>query len=122
MRLTATLTLLSALFATLVACGSGPVFNGISTVKVRHIGMSAGLSETKLDAKKQAELINCLYNTTEVEEADTLRELLQTTYLLEISDGQGDRSFELYTQQNLKGNKGKYYVNTCVYPLIRDAR
>jgi hypothetical protein len=121
MRVTATLLVLSALLGSLSACGfqAGPVFRNIQNVKIRHIGPS-GLTDTELDALKQKEMIKCLYQTTEVEEEETLRDLLQTTFLLVISDAAGDRNFELYTQQNLKGNKGKYYVNRCVHPIIRD--
>lgn len=106
--------------AVLTACASGPVFNNIQQVKVRHIG-TGGLVEKSLDANEEKALKKCLYNTREINEAQALRDLLQTTYLLEISDSKGDRSFELYTMQNLKGNKGKYYNNRCVYAIIANS-
>ncbi len=67
-------------------------------------------------------MVKCLKTTTEISEGQTMRELLTTTYLLEISDNRGDRSFELYTRHNMKGNKGKYYVNKCAYDLIQEAK
>ena len=38
--------------------------------------------------------------------------------LLEIKDNRGIRNFELYTDVNLKGNKGKYYENRCILKII----
>lgn len=125
MRATASLVAVAGLIVgtlALTGCMSGPVFNGITKVQVRHIGSSEGLTETEFDAKTQKKLIECLANgTREVTEVETARELLQTTYLLVITDRAGDRNFELYTARNLKGNKGKYYANTCIFPIIRDA-
>ena len=124
MRATASLFAVAGLMVGtlgLTACASGPVFSGITKVQVRHIGSSEGLTETEFDAKSQKKLIDCLYDTREVTEPETARELLQTTYLLVITDKAGDRNFELYTARNLKGNKGKYYANTCVLPIVRDA-
>lgn len=122
MRAIATLSVLFVALGALTACQSGPVFRGITKVKVQHIGSTQGLTTTPLDSVREKDLIKCLYQTREVTEDQTLRDLLQTTYLLVISDAQGDRNFELYTAQNLKGNKGKYYVNSCVHPLIRDIK
>jgi predicted ATPase len=103
------------------ACTSKATFQGISSVKVRHIG-EGGLKDKVFKEAAMEELIACLYTTTEVTEEETKRELLQTTYLIEISDNLGDRSFELYTDENIKGNKGKYYVNTCIHELIKAAK
>ena len=119
-RSLAILTLAAGGLAGLMACDSGPTFNGIQQVKVRHIG-TGGLVEKTLTQDEEKRLKKCLYNTREISESQALRDLLQTTYLLEISDSKGDRSFELYTMENLKGNKGKYYNNRCVYAIIANA-
>ena len=114
-ELIALVGLTGALFV-LPACQDGAVFDRISSVRVRHIGPK-GLMNKKLSEDKQRQLVNCLYTSKEIQE-DKDQPLLQTTYLLEINDHFGDRSFELYTRQNLKGNRGRYYLNTCVYPII----
>lgn len=121
MRVLSTISLLAAGLAVLTACGEPPPFAGITSVKVRHIGES-GLKETVFEGKKQQAIQACLYSSVEVPEEATLRDLLQTTYLIEVSDSNGDRSFELYTQKNLKGNKGRYYVNDCIYKMIMDEK
>ncbi|MEZ4321285.1 MAG: hypothetical protein R3F61_27665 [Myxococcota bacterium] len=121
MRTLAAFASLTLVMGALTACESGPVFNRVTSVKVRHIGTS-GLTETYLAPQQEKQMIKCLNETREIQENQALRDLLQTTYLLEIDDARGDRSFELYTTQNLKGNKGKYYVNRCVYRLIMDAQ
>lgn len=121
MRVLTTISLLAGALVALTACADNAPFQGISAVKVRHHG-AAGLNEKALDDRAQKALIECLYRSVEVTEEQTLRDLLQTTYLIEVSDAHGDRSFELYTRQNLKGNKGKYYVNDCVYGIVHKSR
>src|SRR5690606_21735674 len=109
---TATLGLL------LMACNSGPTFSGIQSVKVTRVG-GDGLQTIELDATHMRRAIDCLYSTQEVNSSDadgTM--LLQDVYLLEVQDAAGIRSFELYTSRHLKGNKGKYYRNSCVYDVI----
>jgi len=121
MRSLALIATVTLALGTLAACATGPIFKNITSVKIRHIG-SDGLTETFLEERQQRAVIKCLNNTAEITESKALRDLLQTTYLVEIVDKTGDRSFELYTRQNLKGNKGKYYVNRCLYKLIVDAQ
>ncbi len=120
MRAPMMLFLLAGSLLTLGACAKEGPFNKIRSVKVRHIG-SNGLQDKVFTDEEMRQLVQCLYTSREVEEAQTLRELLQTTYLIEVSDALGDRSFELYTAENLKGNKGKYYVNTCIHKIIEKA-
>lgn len=121
MRIVVTLTALAIGLSSLTACGGGPVFARINEVKVRHIGPS-GLTETTLEQAEHQAMVKCLKQTKEIDEGQAKRDLLQTTYLLEISDNRGDRSFELYTRHNMKGNKGKYYVNKCAYDIIQEAK
>ena len=121
MRVLTSISLLAGTLLVASACAPAGPFQGISAVKVRHITES-GLKDKVFKEAEQQNLIGYLYQSTEVPEEQTLRELLQTTYLIEVSDAVGDRSFELYTTQNLKGNKGKYYVNTCIHDIIRSAK
>lgn len=121
MRVLSPIILLAGVLITSSACSNGAPFNKISSVKVRHIG-AGGLKDKVFEGKTAESLVKCLYKTTETVEENTKQELLQTTYLIEISDNLGDRSFELYTMENLKGNKGKYYVNRCLYGLIQAAK
>ena len=58
-------------------------------------------------------------NTSSQIDEDEGKELLQSTYLIQVKDSAGERSFELYTASNLKGNKGKYYSNDCIYALVQ---
>lgn len=103
----------------LTACTSGPTFSNIQSVKVTRVG-SGGLQTIELDATHMRRAIDCLYATQEVRaDASDGTMLLQDVYLLEIQDAAGIRSFELYTARHLKGNKGKYYANNCLYDLIR---
>lgn len=121
MRVLIPLFAASGLLLGATACSNAAPFNGISSVTVRHIG-EGGLKNKEFTAAEMQQLVGCLYTTVEIEEAMTKQELLQTTYLIEISDGLGDRSFELYTDENMKGNKGKYYVNRCMHDLIKAAK
>jgi hypothetical protein len=104
----------------LTACVSPPVFNGIEEVIV-HKQTAAGTHKEKLEGEKFQKASNCLYSTTEVTAADSKQELLQEILILQVKDRLGDRMFELYTDENLKGNKGQYFRNSCVYKIIRGA-
>lgn len=110
--------LVYALPLLLAACGqSGPVFSGISAVKVRHMS-TGGLSSTDLTGADLKAAVQCLGGTTEIAANDADELLLTTTYLLVIRDRMGDRNFELYTENNLKGNKNKYYANPCIHKIV----
>lgn len=121
MRALSSILVLSGALVALTACAPSGPFDGIRSVQVRHIG-SGGLQDKKFPPNEMQKLVNCLYQTVEVAEEQTDRELLQTTFLVVVSDKLGDRSFELYTERNLKGNKGKYYTNTCIHSLIKAAK
>lgn len=111
------LLLALALFA---GCQSGPTFSGVQSVKVQRVG-GDGLHGVELGATAQRRAHDCLYTTTEVtEEAVGNELLLQDVYLIEIRDNAGIRSFELYTARHMKGNKGKYYLNDCIYKIIQN--
>ena len=101
----------------LVGCGSDQVFTSINSVKVQRIGPN-GLEEKFFEGQDAVKLKNCLYKSAEIPE-DEGKELLQATFLIQVKDNAGERSFELYTASNLKGNKGKYYSNDCIYALVQ---
>lgn len=112
-------TVLLTLGLLLTGCQQGPTFLNIESVKVQRVG-SDGLHGVELSITEQRKLVECLYGTREVNPANAEDEiLLQDVYLVEIKDKAGIRSFELYTANHLKGNKGKYYRNGCLYPLIK---
>lgn len=118
MRALIVTSLLASGLTLTVGCKSDVTFQGIENVKVRHIGPN-GLTEKEFTDREKEELKKCLYTSRQVQEKETLRELLPTTYLIEVSDNLGDRSFELYTAKNLTGNKGQYFVNDCIHGLIQ---
>ena len=118
MRTVVSLSVLTLAFTGLFGCDSGAPFNSINSVSVRHIG-PAGLVDKKLTEEQVAAVTDCLYTSKEVPEAETRRDLLSTTYLIQVADSAGDRSFELYTKDNIKGNKGKYYYNACIFELVK---
>lgn len=108
---------LLAVFTVQFGCGNDEVFNGINSVKVQQIGPN-GLEQKFFEGPEEVKLKNCLNTSSEIDE-DEGKELLQSTYLIQVKDSSGERSFELYTASNLKGNKGKYYKNDCIYALVR---
>jgi len=103
---------------TVSGCTSAPVFNGIAEVIV-HKQTAAGTHKEKLEGDRLARARSCLYSTVEVRAAESKQELLQEILILQVKDRVGDRMFELFTAENLKGNKGQYFKNTCIYKIIR---
>ncbi len=116
------MTALPLFFVTfLAACApAGPTFVNVEEITIQQISPD-GLKKSKIEGKKQLrEAANCLYTTVKVNEAHSqTRNLLQTTFLIDIKDARGIRSFELFTDQHLKGNKGNYYHNNCIYRIIQ---
>ncbi len=110
------------LVAFLAGCtGGGPAFKDVTKVSVRHIA-SRGLTERDFSARELDSVSKCLYQTETIDASEAQQELLPTTYLVEVTDKGGMRSFELYTKTNLKGNKGQYYRNNCIHGLITAKR
>jgi hypothetical protein len=63
---------------------------------------------------------NCLNTTVSASATDAPEEeLLGSIFILEVKDRLGDRMFELYSARHMKGNKGKYYRNDCIYELLQ---
>ncbi len=95
--------------------GDAAVFSSVNEISVRHISAS-GLTQTTLTGSDRSEAIRCLYTTSEVA-SDQGRELLQSTYLIEVSDSHGDRSFELYTAA-MSGTRGLRKVDRELIALV----
>lgn len=105
----------------LTACASsGPLFVNVETITIQQISPD-GLTKRDINhGKALKETSDCLYSSVQVtEEHSRGRRLLQTTFLIDVKDAYGIRSFELFTDQHLKGNKGNYYHNACLYKLIQ---
>ena len=65
-------------------------------------------------------MIRCLENNTRrLEKADLEKELLPSTYLIELHNGSGRNSIELISRNNLADNRG-YYFNDCIHALIEN--
>ena len=113
---------MSALFVAvtmLLGCAEAPVYKNITGVTV-HTQTASGTSRKALEGKQLQDAIDCLYKTTNIEEGQASEELLGSIYILEVRDAFGDRMFELYTDRNLKGNKGRYYENRCIYGVLEE--
>ncbi len=101
-----------------VGCGTaqGPLFTDISNVNITKVS-SAGTALRSLNGGEVGPFAGCLGATSEIAAEQAEQELLVSTYLVEVTDASGKRSFELYTAHTMKGS-GKYYSNPCVYEQI----
>lgn len=111
---------MSAMFVALTllfGCTEAPVYKGITGVTI-HTQTAAGTARKPLDGKRLKQAVACLYNTQNIQEGEASEDLLGSIYILEVRDDFGDRMFELFTNENLKGNKGRYYRNTCIYGVL----
>lgn len=111
--------LLVAFFA---GCTKPPVYSGITSVVVHH-QTTQGTAKQQLRGEDLERAVACLERTTEVsfDSEQSAEEPLQAIILLQVVDRNGDRMFELLTGSVFKGNKGKYYRNDCILPLVRQA-
>lgn len=102
-----------------VACGgeSGPLFSSITNVNITKVS-SAGTALHTLSSSEVGPFAGCLDATSEIAPDQAEDQLLVSTYLIEVTDGNGKHSFELYTAHTLKGNHGKYYTNPCLHDQI----
>lgn len=105
--------------SSLVGCEKPPIYNEISKVIVHSQTGASGTQKTELRGEKFDQAVQCLYRTQEITAEDAKQELLQAIVVLQVVDRIGDRMFELYTTENFKGNKGKYYKNDCIYHVIQ---
>ena len=110
--------LLVATLASMVGCTTSPVYNTISGVTV-HSQTPGGTSKDELTGDRLEQARECLYKTEEIQNSESKQDLLQEILLVQVKDRYGDRMFEFYTDENFKGNKGKYYRSTCMYKVIK---
>lgn len=103
---------------TLAGCSSPPVFNTIATVTVRT-QTPGGLETRTLEGAQLDSARTCLAQTEEISFEEAKTELIQEILVLQVKDRLGDRMFEFFTDENFKGNKGKYYRNRCLYRIIK---
>lgn len=101
-----------------LGCEKPPIYNGITSVLV-HNQTARGVTKTELTGDKLAKATRCLYRTEEITPEVASEDFLSTIILLQVRDKLGDRMFELYTSENLKGDKG-FYKNNCIYSIIND--
>jgi hypothetical protein len=111
-------TLVLAILTALTGCSKPPVYNGIASITV-HTQDARGTSQVELTGEKLDKARKCLMRTEEITQDEGSSELLQSIIMIQVKDRIGDRMFELYTNENFKGNKGKYYRNPCIYTIIR---
>lgn len=104
--------------AGLWGCTTPPVFNGIGEVVIHTQGAN-GVKKDSLELDKLERASQCLYSTVEIDKSQAKKEVLQELLMVEVKDRLGDRMFEFYTDENFKGNRGKYYRNTCLYRIIK---
>ena len=99
-----------------------PLFAGITSVTIRY-NTEEGLQSIPVDDVMLQRFRNCL-NAAKRLPADDERQLLQQTYLVQVSDASDKRTrtFELYTDKTFKGNKGKYYSTECLLDSINEAK
>jgi len=112
---------LATVLMLLSGCGETVTYRGISGIIIHH-QTAGGTSKKELSGEKLQEAADCLYTTRTISQDESSKELLGTIYLIEVRDRFGDRMFEMYTDRNFKGNKGKYYENRCIYKIIRGLR
>lgn len=110
--------LLVAALASLIGCTASPVYNTIAGVIV-HSQTPGGTSKDELSGDRLEKARACLYQTEEIQNSESKSDLLQEILLIQVKDRYGDRMFEFYTDENFKGNKGKYYRNKCMYKVIK---
>ncbi|HHO51377.1 MAG TPA: hypothetical protein ENK18_10995 [Deltaproteobacteria bacterium] len=99
-------------------CEKPPIYNGITSVLV-HNQTARGVTKTEMTGDKLAQATSCLYKTQEILPEEATDDFLSTIILLQVRDRLGDRMFELYTTENLKGDKG-FYKNPCIYRIIHE--
>lgn len=103
------------------ACGfSGPVFQDITEVRVRYQDAD-GLVERVLTAAQLDKAKRCLDKIARSDAASADAAALPSSWLIEVTDGRGLRSFEMYTEHDLKGRDENFYRSDCMYELVQSA-
>ena len=96
-----------------------PAFESIDTLTVHYLS-NRGLTQKPLAPPEQKDMIRCLMaKTRRIDKTELEIELLPSTYLIELHNGDGLNSIELISRHNLADNRG-YYYNDCVHDLIQN--
>ncbi|MEM6927547.1 MAG: hypothetical protein AAF602_11500 [Myxococcota bacterium] len=104
----------------LVGCEEPPIYSNIRSVTVHQQTGASGTQKTELTGEKLERAVQCLARTVETTEEESKKaDFIQDIVVIQVVDRIGDRMFELFTKEHLKGNKGKYYQNRCIYGIIR---
>src|SRR5688572_25487887 len=98
------------LSAGLWGCSEPPVFNTITDITIK-VQTPKGVDNDVYEGEKLERAKRCLYTTDEIESNQRKQEPIQEVLLLQVKDRNGDRMFELVTDENFSGGKGKYYYN-----------
>lgn len=106
------------LSAGLWGCTQPPVFDGIGEVMIRT-QTANGVKTEPLEGERLERAKSCLYSTVQIDKTQANPQVIQEVILLEVKDRLGDRMFELFTNENFTGNKGKFYKNNCIYRIIK---
>ena len=106
------------LIGLLSGCSQGPVFTNVQGVTIQMF-THQGLQKAELQQTGLRMASECLARTGEVsQEATEKRALMQTVYMIIVTDENGTRAFDLLTDRHLKGNKNTYYENTCIIDVV----
>jgi len=95
-----------------------PVFKKIDEISVHYLS-NRGLTQKALNRTQTAQIIECLVTKTHrLEKGELEQEILPSTYLIEVRNGDGRNSLELISRNNLADTQG-YYYNDCIFGLIK---
>lgn len=114
-------TMLFALgvLGSLTGCATPPVFLGITEITL-NTQTATGIHKVAIDGDKLKDATACLEGSTvEISPEEQSQEVLQEILLMGVKDRLGDRMFELTTNSNFSGNKGKFYRNDCIYRILK---
>jgi hypothetical protein len=96
-----------------------PVFEKIDEISIHYLSNTGGLTQKTLTRIQTTRIIDCLLgNTRRLDKGNLETEILPSTYLIEIRNGDGRNSLELISRNNLADTQG-YYHNDCIYGLIQ---
>lgn len=102
----------------LMGCPEIPVFGSVDDVTLRY-GSSRGLQDRAISRRDKDRVKACLPNTKEAEPpAPDSVTPVERPYLLLVTDRGQVKSFEQHSERYLRGNKGRYFHNTCLHPIL----
>ena len=100
----------------LMGCPEIPVFRSIDDVTLRY-GSSQGLKDRPVSRRDKDRIKACLLDTKEAPTPDEVTPI-DRPYLLLVTDQGQVKSLEQQSERYLRGNKGRYFHNTCLHPIL----